>query len=142
GLWDLVEIVNKLAGLNFEFQFVGPQSPEADMLIASLAGKVTVVPKQPQAELPERYAWGDLFIFPTIEDGYAVVLAQAAAAGLPLLTTSNCAGPDLVREGETGWVLPIRSPEEFVERLKWCEAHRPEMASMARLIPTEFQPRD
>lgn len=42
---------------------------------------------QPQAELPQWYAQGDVFFFPTLEDGFPVVLAQALSGGLPLLTT-------------------------------------------------------
>src|SRR5205823_1798152 len=85
---------------------------------------------------------GDVFVFPTIEDGYAVVLAQAAASGLPILTTVNCSGPDLVRENETGWVLPIRCPGSFVDRLRWCLAHRSELATMVGAAYDDFRPRD
>jgi glycosyltransferase involved in cell wall biosynthesis len=83
-----------------------------------------------------------VFLFPTIEDGFAMVLAQAAAAGLPVVTTANCAGPDLLREGETGWIVPIRSPEALAERLRWCDGHRPELAMMVARIHEQFQPRD
>jgi glycosyltransferase involved in cell wall biosynthesis len=142
GLWDLAEVARSLAGECFELRLVGPQLPEAAPILAGLDGLVTVVPKQPQAALPGVYAWADVFVFPTIQDGYAMVLAQAAAAGLPIVTTSNCAGPDLVREGESGWVVPIRSPRSLAERLRWCEAHRPELARLAERVAREFQPRD
>ncbi len=142
GIWDLSAIVRELSGGGFRFRFVGPKSREAAPIVSSLQGRATFVSKRPQAELPAMYAWGDVFVFPTIQDGYAQVLAQAAASGLPILTTTNCAGPDLVREGETGWVLPIRSPEAFMERLRWCARHRAELATMARRIPGEFPPRD
>jgi glycosyltransferase involved in cell wall biosynthesis len=142
GLWDLAAITQKLSGDQFQFSFVGPESAESVDICAGLKGQVTFIPKQPQSKLPEIYAHGDVFVFPTIEDGYAQVLAQAAASGLPILTTTNCAGSDLIREGETGWVLPIRSPEAFIERLQWCATHRAELAEMARRIPAQFQPRD
>jgi glycosyltransferase involved in cell wall biosynthesis len=82
---------------------------------------------RPQHELPHEYEWGDVFALPTIEDGFAVVLCQALAAGLPLLTTTNCAGPDLVFEGQNGWIIPIRSPEALLSRLLWLETHRIEL---------------
>jgi hypothetical protein len=47
-----------------------------------------------------------------------------------------------VRAGETGWVLPIRSPQEFIECLLWCDAHREELAAMVRRIYNDFKPRD
>ncbi|MDZ7380078.1 MAG: glycosyltransferase family 4 protein [candidate division KSB1 bacterium] len=142
GLQDLSAVVRRLGHRGFEFRFVGPQSPEAAPLTVELQGHATFVPKQPQPNLPRTYAWGDVFVFPTVEDGYAQVLAQAAASGLPILATTNCAGPDLIREGQSGWVLPIRCPEAFVERLLWCHEHRAALAAMVERIPAEFQPRD
>jgi glycosyltransferase involved in cell wall biosynthesis len=92
---------------------------------------VTLTPRQPQAYLPVVYGWGDLFVYPTVEDGYAVVLAQAAAAALPILTTTNCSGPDLVRPKQSGWIVPIRSPYALVERTRWCGGHRTALAAMS-----------
>jgi glycosyltransferase involved in cell wall biosynthesis len=142
GLWDLATVARRMQGSGIQFQLVGPRSPEVGPLLADLQGQVTVTPKRPQATLPGVYAWADLFIFPTLEDGYAMVLAQAAASALPTLTTTNCSGPDLIREGETGWVVPIRSPELLIERLQWCDTHRPELADMVDRLYTRFQPRD
>ena len=115
---------------------------EVKKSIRKLRNLAELIPKQPHNELPRWYAEGDVFLFPTVEDGYAVVLAQAQAASLPVLTTTNCCGPDLIKEGETGWVLPIRSPEAFIERLLWCDSHRQELAEMVRHSYTDFRPRD
>ena len=125
----------------FHFRFVGPVSKDARTLVRSLHRFAEIIPKQAQRDLPSSYAWGDLFVFPTIEDGFAVVVAQAAAAALPILTTPNCCGPDLIRDGQTGWVLPIRSPQAFSERLDWCDAHREELAAIVRNSYYRFQPR-
>jgi glycosyltransferase involved in cell wall biosynthesis len=141
GLLDMASILRSPASQRFQFRFVGPVSEEARRLVNDLHPLAEFVPKQPQDRLPESYAWGDVFIFPTIEDGFAVVLSQANFAALPILTTRNCCGPDLIHEGKTGWVLPIRAPEAFTERLAWCDVHRDELASMVRRIYHEFQPR-
>lgn len=142
GIWDIEQIAESLNGRNFVFRFVGPLASEFAEGLPKLSSLAEIVPKQPQAELPKWYAWGDLFVFPTIEDGFAVVLAQANASGLPILTTTNCSGPDFLREGQTGWVLPIRSPESFVDRLRWCDAHRKDLAAMVRRIYNDFRTRD
>jgi len=141
GLWDLRAMVQSLDTQTFHFRLVGPRTREVEGVLRELSRNVELFAKKPQHKLPEVYADGDLFVFPTIQDGYAQVLAQALASALPILTTTNCSGPDLVREGETGWVLPIRNPEAFIERLRWCDAHRKELAAMVRRIYTEFQPR-
>jgi glycosyltransferase involved in cell wall biosynthesis len=147
GLYDLARVVKKLSSLSagenkFLFRFVGPELSEAASLKAELSDMAEFIPKQPQADLPNWYSWGDVFIFPTIEDGYAVVLAQASFSGLPVLTTTNSGGPDLIKNNETGWILPIRSPQSFVERLLWCDSHREELASMTLNIYNEFKPRE
>jgi glycosyltransferase involved in cell wall biosynthesis len=111
-------------------------------LVAELRGQAEFLPKQPQQELARHYAWADVFFAPTLEDGFQVVLGQVGASALPILTTTNGAGPDLVREGQTGWVLPVRSPETFIQRLRWCETHRQELAAMIERIYTFYQPRD
>jgi glycosyltransferase involved in cell wall biosynthesis len=142
GLWDLAEVVKTLGPQRFEYRFVGACAREARQIITDLGRSVTFTGKVPQAKLPEHYAWADIFVFPTIQDGYAVVLAQAAAAGLPILTTTNCSGPDLVSERESGWVVPIRSPQAIAERLRWADTHRVHLAAIADRVYADFQPRD
>lgn len=141
GALDLVKIASD-CGLSFVVRFVGDITDECKELRQCSEDYIEFVPRLPEFELPAHYAWGDIFLFPTIEDGYAVVLPQAQAAGLPILTTPNCSGPDIIREGETGWILPIRSPEMFVERLHWCDGHRSELADMCSTIYHQFKPRD
>jgi glycosyltransferase involved in cell wall biosynthesis len=130
GVWDTAHVIRALPPERFEFRFVGPVAAEANRLAEQLRGRATFRAKQPQARLPDEYAWGDVFLLPTIEDGYPAVLAQAAAAGLPILTTPNGAGWDVVKEGENGWVLPIRSPERLADQLRWADTHRQQLVDM------------
>jgi glycosyltransferase involved in cell wall biosynthesis len=141
-MWDIKTIVDNLRSGRFQFRFIGPISLECKEFISSFKNAVTFIPKQSQTELPNCYAWGDLFILPTIEDGFRMVLAQAPAAGLPILTTTNGARHDLVHEGITGWVLPIRDPYSFVDKLLWCETHREKLARIVRRIYSDYIPRD
>lgn len=142
GVWDLAQIVKTCRPPQFEYRYIGPILNEAKPLAHSLRGLIELVPKKPQSELAADYAKADLFLLPTIEDGFPFVLAQAQAAGLPVLTTPNGAGLDLVTESETGWVLPARDAGAFCERLNWCDAHRPQLAAMARRTHKDFKPRD
>lgn len=141
GAIDLLKLASS-TGSDFQFRFVGAIADDAKCLIRSDQSTIEFIPKQPQFELPSMYAWADLFIFPTIEDGYAVVLSQAQAAGLPILATTNCAAPDIVSPGESGWIFSIRDPDAFAHQLKWCNEHRQELAYMVKQIYATFQPRD
>jgi glycosyltransferase involved in cell wall biosynthesis len=142
GAFDFAEIVRSLDPSRFRFRMVGLVHPEAKALASSLAARVEFVPRMPQAQLPAEYAKADLFLYPTIQDGFPAVVAQAAAGGLPVLVTPTGAGHDVVRDGETGWVLPIRSPERFVEKLLWCDRNREALARMVREAHRSFKVRD
>ncbi|KAF3889673.1 MULTISPECIES: glycosyltransferase family 4 protein [Nostocales] len=141
GIYDLVNIA---CNTNYfiSLKFIGFITNEAINFKKNISNSIQFISKQAQFDLPMFYADADVFIFPTIQDGYAMVLAQAQASGLPILTTTNCSSLDIIVEGQTGWVLPIRSPERFIERLKWCHEHRQELAQMVRSIYDGFKPRD
>jgi glycosyltransferase involved in cell wall biosynthesis len=142
GLYDFDKIVRAMDPRRFHFQLIGSVAPEATEFVAKFPSWVEMVPRQPQSKLPEWYAGGDLYLFPTLQDGFAVVLTQACAAGLPILATTNCAAPDFVRDGQNGWVLPIRDPDAFIDRLHWCDEHREEVAEMVDNTYNDFRPRD
>lgn len=141
GAMDLVDIARR-AGDRFRFTFVGDTPSETRDLRRDSPTNLTFEPRRPQFDLPQVYGDADVFMFPTIEDGFAVVLSQAQASGLPLLATANCGAPDLVRENETGWILPIRHPEAFLNRLRWCDTHRAALARMVSDIHRQAVPRD
>ena len=74
----------------------------------------------------------DVLVLPAIVEGRALVQHEALASGLPLVVTSNAGGDDLVEEGRTGFLVPIRSPEAIAERLAWFADHRQRLPDMRR----------
>ena len=130
GLYDLCEAIRVLPSDRFTWRLVGPRVPETAALLRRVPPSVDVLGKRPETELPRHYSWADAFVFPSLQDGFAVVLAQAAAAGLPIIASTNCGASELVREGETGWIVPIRSPGVVADRLRWYDTHRAEAMTM------------
>ena len=141
GVIDLIEIARRLAG-TMQFRFVGDVLPEALDFKKQAGSTIEFVRRVPEPNLGQHYAWGDVFLFPTIEDGFPAVLAQALAAGLPVLATPNSSAPDIVRQGETGWILPIRNPSIFIDQLLWCDRNRHKLEDMVRRLYSEFPQRD
>jgi glycosyltransferase involved in cell wall biosynthesis len=142
GFLDFAAVIETLHGRGFLFEVVGPILPECAPLVDRLRSKATFAGKRREADLPASYHGADLFLFPTIEDGFAVVLAQAKAAALPILTTPHSAGLDLVTPGQDGWIVPVRQPAAIVERLSWCAANRPIVARVVKRVYDTFRPRD
>lgn len=72
-----------------------------------------------RAELAEFYRAADLFCLPTREDIWGLVINEAMAYGLPVITTNRCvAGLDLVEEGVNGYLVPVNDPQAMAERIR------------------------
>jgi glycosyltransferase involved in cell wall biosynthesis len=83
----------------------------------------------------------DVFVLPSIVEGRALVQQEAMACRLPLIATKNAGADDLIVEGETGFLIPIRSPEAIAEKISWCVKNRSRLAGMgiaARTRASEF----
>lgn len=141
GMHDMRPVLGKL-GARMDFRFVGPLLPECREFAREAARIARVEPAVPQNSLGRVYEWGDIFILPTIEDGFAVVLAQAQSAGLPILTTTNCGGPDIIAQGGQGWIVPIRNPDSLIEQLRWCDDNREAVAEMVEKLHVQPPQRD
>jgi glycosyltransferase involved in cell wall biosynthesis len=59
------------------------------------------------------YREADIFALPTLADCRAMVLSEAMASGLPIVTTSVGAQPEVVRDGVTGFIVPPCDVEAF-----------------------------
>lgn len=140
----LLPLLDALAEVHTDHEFVltivgsGPQRAEIEQRISELglADSVHWAGFVDQPDLPELYAEHDLFVFPTLEDTFGVVLIEAMAAGLPPVA-SRLAGatPDHVEEGVNGWTMDPRSKQSMVAALRTALDERPrwpEMGGRAR----------
>jgi glycosyltransferase involved in cell wall biosynthesis len=82
------------------------------------------------AELLKAFQSADLFVFPSLAEGFGHVLLEAMACGLPVLSTTRTAAPDLVTECEDGFVIEPRRADLIASRIEWCLEHRDELFDM------------
>jgi glycosyltransferase involved in cell wall biosynthesis len=66
----------------------------------------------------------DALVLPSIVEGRALVQQEALSCGLPIIVTPNAGGEDLVEEGITGHLVPIRSPEKIAEAISALLANK------------------
>ncbi|HEY2731275.1 MAG TPA: glycosyltransferase family 4 protein, partial [Polyangia bacterium] len=81
-------------------------------------------PHVPKAELGELYAAADVLAFPTLGDGFGLVIQEAMCSGTPVITTPCGGGPECIDDGVDGWLVPPRDIDALVERLRFCAANR------------------
>lgn len=70
------------------------------------------------SELKNLYKASDLFVLPTREDIWGLVINEAMSNGLPIITTTNCvAGLELVEDYKNGFITPVEDIESLSEKI-------------------------
>ena len=64
----------------------------------------------PHSRLGELYRTADVFVFPSLFEGFGKVVLEALASGLPVITTLNVADESCVVNGENGFRVPPGEP--------------------------------
>ena len=77
-----------------------------------------------QPELFATFDSGDILVFPTLSDGFGMVVTEAFARGLPVITTDQAGAADLVRHGENGLKVPAGDAMALKDALQWCLDNR------------------
>ena len=78
-------------------------------LIADLPKSITMNPTVPHSELSAIYNSADVLAFPTLADGFGMVVSEAFAHGLPVITTCRAGAAELVRHAENGLIIEAAS---------------------------------
>lgn len=132
-------------GTPFRCEIIGTGNQEASLrkLIASLdLGEFVSLPgPMPREELVDRYPRASVFAAPCVvgndgnRDGLPTVLIEAMALGVPVISTPVTGIPELVRDGETGTIVPERDPAalaDAIEQALACPERARGMAACGR----------
>jgi len=117
GVPTLLAAWRALAGRGAELWLVGPISAATRVLIPALPG-LRIVGRLPHQELPRIFAECDVFVFPSFFEGFALVLLEALASGLPIVSTTATAAPDLITDGVEGFILEPGDESGLAERME------------------------
>ncbi len=123
----------KLANLppeRSELLVVGEPFEDARAFLPRYEGLYRRLRYVPNDELVKVYQTGSVFVLPSLQDGFGMVVYEAAACGLPVIISENVGAA--VRDGEDGFVVPIRSAEAIAEKLQYFHTHEAERWRMGR----------
>jgi glycosyltransferase involved in cell wall biosynthesis len=130
GLGDLFQAMHLLKGENVELVVMGSLLNDPAFYRGQYAD-FTHEKGRPHAEVLALMRSCDVFCLPSLYEGRALVMQEAMSQGLPIVITPNTGGDDLVIEGKTGFLVPIRSPEKIAEKLAWFNQNRQELPAMS-----------
>lgn len=132
GLGDLFNAVKMFSPKEVELVVLGQPLAPMDFYKSQLK-TFTYETSRPHHKVLELMRSCDVFCLPSIVEGRALVMQEAMSQGLPLIITENTGGADLVQEGCTGFLVPIRSPEAIAEKISWFLNNRSAISAMGNL---------
>jgi glycosyltransferase involved in cell wall biosynthesis len=131
GVHYLLQAFSELNIKNSELWVVGSIDPEIENIIKKYESENIIFHgTKPQSELKWFYSQCNVFCLASIEEGLAMVQAQALACGLPIITSENTGGSDLIIEGEHGFTFKIRDVDTLKERMLYMYEHQEEAKAM------------
>ena len=140
GLGDLFSAIKLLKGANLELVVMGSLQEPINFYRNELPDFI-YEPGRPHQQVLELMRTCDVFCLPSIVEGRALVMQEAMSQGLPLIITPNTGGEDLIVEGETGFLVPVGSPEKIAEKINWFLENRnavDEMGKMAKIHSQKY----
>jgi len=129
GLGDLFNAFKLLNRSDLELIVLGAMLDKPSFYSNELSN-FTYEVGRPHKQVLELMQTCDILCLPSIVEGRALVMQEAMSQGLPLIITPNTGGEDLILEGQTGFLVPIRSPQAIAEKLCWFSDNRSRLEEM------------
>lgn len=89
------------------------------------------VPSLPREKILAEMRSHDVLVFPSLFEGFGLVVTEAMSQGMPVITTTHTCGPDVLTDGEDGFIVPIRDPQAIAEKLELLHRDRERLADMS-----------
>ncbi|HEY0430162.1 MAG TPA: glycosyltransferase family 4 protein [Pyrinomonadaceae bacterium] len=120
GTHYLLEAWRKLnPGANVELWLIGKMSLPSGLL-NNLPGKVVISPSVPRHELFRIYQQASMLMLPSLCEGFALVITEAMANGLPVITTANSGALGFLTHGKDGFIVPTGESDCLAETMQWA----------------------
>jgi UDP-glucose:(heptosyl)LPS alpha-1,3-glucosyltransferase len=114
GLDTLLKALTLLSDLPLRLLVVGNDDPSFYRpLLDRLGLQNRTRFEKPSSDVLSFYAVADLYIGPSLEDAFNLPILEAMACGLPVIASANAGASELIRDGETGFIL--RDPHDHLQ---------------------------
>ncbi|NBD37233.1 MAG: glycosyltransferase [Verrucomicrobia bacterium] len=127
GIHYLLQALKETDSTGWELHCFGMTFRETAADFASYGGRATVRQRGSvaQAELAKELRQMDVLVLPSAEEAFGLVVVQALQVGVPCIVSERVGAKDLLREGETGEVVPFGNPAALADALRrWARQRR------------------
>lgn len=119
--YDVLLRAAKRLGADYGFYIIGDEPTEEFIKLKNESGldNVHFIGFKNKKELKDYYLAADVFVLMTVYDVWGLVVNEAMANGLPVITSDKCvAGLQLIENGKNGYVVPVGDDKTLSERLE------------------------
>ncbi len=117
GLANLFAAIDTLKDY-VELTIVGQGNTSSCTALKKELNKHKWITSLPHEEILKLMQVHDVFIFPSLFEGFGLVITEAMSQGLPVITTDRTVGPDFIRNDENGWIIKASSTEAIIEAIE------------------------
>lgn len=108
-LFDALAKFNQAVELTVVGNTTGVDCPALDKALANCRW----IPSLPHADILQLMKSSDVLVFPSLFEGFGLVITEAMSQGTPVITTDRTAGPDIIQHGVNGWIAEAGSSESL-----------------------------
>ena len=123
GIYQILEAAKELQPQGVEFNLIGTGKELAPELYSPYKQYVNFLGRVPFEKLQEMYGTSHIFVFPSMGEGFGLVIPEALSSGLPVIASTNCAGPDVIKDGYNGFVIDAGNTKQLIEKIRWFKEH-------------------
>lgn len=116
GIADLFSVAENLLP-HIQLTVVGRKTDEKCSALNKALKKHTWIPTIRHQGVLKLMRTHDILVFPSLFEGFGLVITEAMSQGTPVITTERTAGPDIIEHGKDGWLIPAGSDNALMQIL-------------------------
>lgn len=121
--------------INFSLTLAGLRNNEflsQQAISDRLKPRINIIPFIENRALPQIYLTHSVFVFPSFYEGFGMVIAEAMACGIPIITTEVGVAREWIKDSINGIVIPFRDSSAIYTALMWAYNHPAQMMNYGR----------
>ena len=143
GLRYAIEAFKKIQHPNKSFVIVGNTTYVTGLENLAIPDNVIFTGPLKGENLVKQYKEADVFVLPSIEDGFGLVAGEALSYGLPVIVSSNCGACDVIIDGYNGYIVPPFNSDLIFEKFQNLADDRELLNQLSRnVIDSHYKLKD
>lgn len=133
GLQYFIPAFKQIESPDIELWLVGPR-PNENMLneLIDSDSRIIYLGHKPESELSSIYSECDVFVHPSIADGWAMTVLQSMAVGTPAIVSDMTGAKQIINHSQNGWIVPHADQASLFELMNYLTTIKADLISTGK----------